>query len=74
MYQLGQVQFTCRVDPYQEDATSVSISEDTSVDDPTEKNLDIRAGLTLQINKVSFSVCFSYIGGFVLFPKNKRTN
>merc|ERR1712048_1083352 len=54
MYQLGQVQFTCRDDPYQEDATSVSISEDTSVDDPTEKNLDINAGLTLEINKADF--------------------
>ena len=54
MYQLGQVQFTCRVDPYQEDATQVSISEDTSVDDPTEKNLDINTGLTLEINKVWF--------------------
>ena len=52
MYQLGQVQFTCRVDPYQEDATQVTISEDTAVDDPTEKNLDINSGLTLEINKV----------------------
>ena len=54
MYQIGQVKFTCRVDPYQEDATSVVITEDEAVDDPVEQRVDINAGLSLEINKAAF--------------------
>ena len=55
MYQLGQVKFTCRVDSYQEDATAaVTITEDDAIADPVEQRVDLRAGLTLQINKAEF--------------------
>ena len=55
MYQLGQVMFTCRIDPYQEDATGVvTVSEDTAVDDATEKYVDIAAALELNIYKATF--------------------
>lgn len=55
MYQLGQVKFTCRVDPYQEDAIgTVTITEDTAVTDPSDKYVDIAAGLELNIKKAEF--------------------
>lgn len=54
MYQLGQVKFTCRIDPYQEDAGVVTISEDTAVADPNDKYVDIAAGLELKVNKADF--------------------
>merc|ERR1739838_124944 len=58
MYQLGQVKFSCRIDPYQEDTGLVTISEDTAVSDPAEQYLDIAASIALEINKVSFIVYF----------------
>lgn len=55
MYQMGQVKFTCRIDPYQEDATGVvTITEDTAVADPSDKYVDIAAGLELKVNKADF--------------------
>jgi len=54
MYQLGQVKFSCRIDPYQEDATSITITEDTAVADPAEKYLDIAGSIELQVNKAVF--------------------
>ena len=56
MYQLGQVKFSCRIDPYQEDAGVVTISEDSAVSDPAEQYLDIAASITLEVNKVSFII------------------
>lgn len=55
MYQMGQVKFTCRIDPYQEDATGVvTITEDAAVADPLDKYVDIAAGLELKVNKADF--------------------
>lgn len=56
MYQIGQVKFRCRIDPYQEDAGSITISEDTSIADPADQRVDIAAGLELQVNKLEFDV------------------
>ena len=55
MYQLGQVKFSCRIDPYQEDAGVVTITEDTAVTDPAQQYLDIAAAIKLDVNKVSLT-------------------
>ena len=55
MYQLGQVKFSCRIDPYQEDAGVVTITEDTAVTDPAEQYLDIAGAIKLDVNKVSLT-------------------
>merc|ERR1712176_924376 len=54
MYQLGQVKFSCRIDPYQEDAGVVTITEDTAVTDPAQQYLDIAASINLAVNKAVF--------------------
>merc|ERR1712176_758768 len=54
MYQLGQVKFSCRIDPYQEDAGVVTITEDTAVTDPAQQYLDIAAAIKLDVNKAVF--------------------
>ena len=45
----------CRVDPYQEDAVVVTISEDTSIADPTAKRVDLANDLKLEISHLSFT-------------------
>ena len=54
MYQLGRVIFTCRLDPFQEDAASITISEDLAISDPGEQRVDLAAGLELQIGRSDF--------------------
>jgi len=54
MYQLGQVKFSCRIDPYQEDAGVVTITEDTAVTDPAQQYLNIAASIDLKVNKAVF--------------------
>ena len=54
MYQLGRVKFTCRIDPYQEDGASISITEDVAIADPGEQRVDLAAGLELQIGRSDF--------------------
>ena len=54
-FQLGQTELKCRFDADQHDAASLStISEDTQIADPSEKNVDLATDLTLQIGKVVF--------------------
>ena len=53
MYQLGQVKFSCRIDPYQEDAGVVTIYEDHAHSDPAEQYLDINNSIDLAVNRVS---------------------
>ena len=53
MYQLGQVKISCRINPYQEDAGVVTITEDAAVDDIADKYVDVAAGLELKVKKVS---------------------
>jgi len=55
LYQIGQVKMVCRVDPYQEDAVVVKVTEDTSIADPTEQRIDIAADLELEISHLSFT-------------------
>ena len=53
MYQLGQVKFSCRIDPYQEDAGIVTIYEDSAHNDPAEQYIDISNSIDLSVNRVS---------------------
>ena len=55
LYQIGQVKMVCRVDPYQEDAVVVKVTEDTSIADPPEQRVDIAAELELEISHLSFT-------------------
>ena len=54
LYQIGQVKMVCRVDPYQEDAVVVKVTEDTSIADPTAQRVDIATDLALEISHLSF--------------------
>jgi hypothetical protein len=56
LFQIGQVKFTCVIDPLQEDAGVVKVSEDTAVADPTEVKLDFRTDLSLEVKKFVFDV------------------
>ena len=53
MYQLGQVQISCKVNPYQEDAGVVTVTEDAAVADISDKYVDVAGGLELKVNSVS---------------------
>ena len=58
MFQIGQVKMACRTDSpsFQLDAVKVSVTEDTdSIPDPTASRIDIRASLSLQVNKRTFN-------------------
>ena len=55
LYQIGQVKMVCRVDPYQEDAVVVKVTEDTSIADPTAQRVDIATDLELEVSHLSFT-------------------
>ena len=55
LFQLGQIELKCRFNAQLHDAASSStITEDTQIPDPSEKNVDLATSLTLQIGKVVF--------------------
>lgn len=72
LYQIGQVKMVCRVDPYQEDAVKVIVSEDTAIADPDEQRVDIAAGLELEVGKLDFTDAnkFDFTGATALAVTN----
>ena len=58
MFQIGQVKMACRADSpnFQLDAVKVVVTEDNNaIPDPSASRIDIRASLSLQVNKRTFS-------------------
>ena len=55
LYQIGQVKMVCRIDPYQEDSVSVTVTEDTAIADPAEKRVDLATDLELEVGKFDFT-------------------
>ena len=49
LYQLGQVKFRCRIDPYQEDSASITVIEDSYISNPNDKQVDLASGLQLDV-------------------------